>query len=292
MGHAAEISSDDSLDRPMTVGRMIWVFIPTMTRGLGPVFALLMFGGIWGWRRVWTRRDHQALFCTALVVMCGIWVQLWFDKTICPRYALPIVLMASPFAALGFLGFTARLIQVTQWGQSHLRGGRSHPQSDVPRAVKTGMAPWGVLAVVAAISLTDAMMSNVRYFEARQTAMVFGRWLGREYPQPFRLVGPPGITAIASYYAQNGSYLVLGQDASDAVILGAMSRYNADVVLLRPWKQLTYQRCASLMEQMKRDGLRPIYPDLPTSDYCKFYVLVRANRLDLVQKSTPENSGK
>ncbi len=62
-----------------------------------------MFGGIWGWRRVWARRDHQALFCTAVVIMCGIWVQLWYDKTICPRYALPIVLMASPFAALGFL---------------------------------------------------------------------------------------------------------------------------------------------------------------------------------------------
>ena len=70
---------------PLRLGRMIWVFIPTMTRGLAPVFALLMFGGIWRWRNVWRRRDHQTLFWTAVVIMCGIWIQLWFDRTICPR---------------------------------------------------------------------------------------------------------------------------------------------------------------------------------------------------------------
>ena len=217
LGHAADISSEDSLDRPMTVGRMIWVFIPTMTRGLGPAFALLMFGGMWGWRRVWARRDQQALFCTAVVIMCGIWVQLWFDKTICPRYALPIVLMASPFAALGLLGFTTRLIRVAQWTQSYFRSAESHSPNNVLHAARTGALPWAVLAVVAAISLTDAMTSNVRYFEARRTAVVFGRWLGREYPQSFRLAGPPVLAAIAAHYAHNGSYLVLGQDASDAL---------------------------------------------------------------------------
>jgi len=289
-GHAADISSEDSLESSMTVGRMIWVFIPTMTRGLGPVFALLMFGGIWGWRRVWARRDHQALFCTAVVVMCGIWVQLWYDKTICPRYALPIVLMASPLAALGLFGFTARLIRVARWGQSYVRGRQSPSPSGVLRAAKIGTVSWGVLAIVAAISLTDAMTSNVRYFEARRTAMLCGHWLGKEYRQPFRLAGPPGITAIAGYYARTGNCLVLGQDASDAIILGAVSRYNADVVLLRPWKQMTYQRCESLIEQMKRAGLRPVYPDLPASNYCKFYVLARAGRLDLVKKPTPEDS--
>jgi hypothetical protein len=142
VGHAAEISTDDSLDRPMTVGRMIWVFIPTMARGLGPVFALLMFGGLWGWRRLWARRDQQALFCTSVVIMCGIWVQLWFDKTICPRYALPIVLMASPFAALGFLGLAGRLVRAATWldfrrGQSHFRRTKI---GTVPRT-KSGTVP-------------------------------------------------------------------------------------------------------------------------------------------------------
>ena len=38
------------------------------------------------------------------------------------------------------------------------------------------------------------------------------------------------------------------------------------------------------MEQMKRAGLRPVNPDVPTSPYCELYVLVRTSRLDLVQK--------
>ena len=108
-------ASDGGDAPPLRLGRMIWVFIPTMTRGLAPVFALLMFGGIWGWRHVWRRRDHQTLFWTAVVIMCGIWIQLWFDRAICPRYALPIVLMASPFAALGLLGLTARLLRIARW---------------------------------------------------------------------------------------------------------------------------------------------------------------------------------
>ena len=76
-------------------GRMMWVFFPTMTRGLSPIFALLMFGGIWGWRKAWSRRDHQPLFLTGMVIVLGIWIQLWYDKIICPRYALPIVLMGA-----------------------------------------------------------------------------------------------------------------------------------------------------------------------------------------------------
>ena len=73
---------------PAHLGRMIWTFIPTMTRGLAPLFALLMFGGIWGWRRIWARRDHQALFCTALVILGGIWVQLWLRQQYQPALCL------------------------------------------------------------------------------------------------------------------------------------------------------------------------------------------------------------
>ncbi len=106
--------SANSLAPPMTTGRMIWKFIPAMTRGLGPVFALLMFGGMLGWRRLWARRDHQALFYTALAILSGIWVQLWYDRAACPRYALSIVLMASPFAALGLLGLISRSARLAQ----------------------------------------------------------------------------------------------------------------------------------------------------------------------------------
>ena len=192
LGHAPANGVANGLEKPLGFGRMIWIFIPTMTRGLSPVFALLMFGGMWGWHRVLAHRDHQALFCTAIVIMCGIWVQLWYDRNICPRYALAIVLMASPFAALGLLGLIARLLRIAGWLQWGIR-----PQQTVVAVVA---------ATVAIISLGDAMTSNGKYFETRQMAADLGRWVRNQYPSPPAIVGPVGITPIISFYAHNAPY--------------------------------------------------------------------------------------
>jgi 4-amino-4-deoxy-L-arabinose transferase-like glycosyltransferase len=105
LGH--DSPSDPTAAGSISTGRMLRVYFPIMTRGLSPCFALLMFGGLWKWRRVWARRDHQPLFLTAVVFLLSSWIQLWFDRQLCFRYALPIVLMAFPFAALGLLGVTA-----------------------------------------------------------------------------------------------------------------------------------------------------------------------------------------
>ena len=54
------LTSDSATDEDATglgaqrsLKRMLHVYFPTLTRGLSPIFALLMFGGMWGWRRVW-----------------------------------------------------------------------------------------------------------------------------------------------------------------------------------------------------------------------------------------------
>jgi hypothetical protein len=263
LGHAAA-ASGDGMDPPMTVGRMMWIFVPTMTRGLSPVFALLMLGGMWQWRRVWLRRDHQPLFYTAVVIMCGIWVQLWFDKQICPRYALPIALMASAFAALGMLGLMARLVQAARWKQWNERR---------QRAIMVAAA-----AVVVVISLADAMTSNWKYFETRQMAADMGRWVERELPARPMLVGPVGITPIVSYYAHGSPYQMFRWEASDASILDLVEQNRACVVLLRPTKQITPERCAMLVHRLKGAGWEAIdRGELPSScdDLC---VLVRGER--------------
>ena len=263
LGHAPA-PSGDGLDPPMTVGRMMWIFIPTLTRGLSPVFALLMLGGIWKWRRTWARRDHQPLFYAAVVIMCGIWVQLWYDKQICPRYALPIALMASVFAALGMLGLIAVLLRVAR-----RKGWNERRQGAIVAAV---------VATVAVICLTDAMTSNGKYFETRRMAADMGRWVEREFPTRPMLVGPVGITPIVSYYAQGSPYQMFRWEAGDASIMDMVEQNKARVVLLRPTKQLTPERCATLVDRLKSVGWESIdRGDLPSSsdDLC---VLVRAER--------------
>ncbi len=96
----------------VSFGRMIEIYVPTLVKGLSPLFALLMLGGMWGWRRVWARRDHQPLFYCGLAIMLAAWIHAWCAKGSCDRYFLPMVLLGSSFAALGLLGFSARLLNI------------------------------------------------------------------------------------------------------------------------------------------------------------------------------------
>jgi 4-amino-4-deoxy-L-arabinose transferase-like glycosyltransferase len=272
VGHTAAVASVDGLDKPLDFGRMIWIFIPTMTRGLSPVFALLMFGGIWGWRRVWSRRDHQPLFYVAVVVMCGIWVQLWYDRNICPRYALPIVLMASPFAALGLLGLIGRLLRIVGWlgGGARLRRGV--------------VAVAGSVVVI--IGLSDAMTGSGKYFETRQMAADLGCWMRHEYPARPAIVGPIGITPIISFYADNTPYQAFRWEAADASILTMIDQSRAAVVLLQPAKELTDERCAALTARLREAGLTPLDRSALPETCDGLSVLVRTGQNPRVVRGT------
>jgi hypothetical protein len=264
LGHAPANVDAEGLEKPLGFGRMLWIFFPTMTRGLSPVFALLMFGGMWGWRRMWARRDHQSLFYVAIVIMCGIWIQLWFDRNICPRYALPIVLMASPFAALGLLGLIGRLLRITAW----LRWG--------VRPQQTAIA--AVTAIVAIISLSDAMTSNGKYFETRRMAADLGFWVRDNYSRPPVIVGPVGITPIISFYAHNAPYRPFRWEADDDLIMSLVEQSRAGVVLLQPAKELNEVRCDVLAARLKDSGLKMVDRSVLPTTCDGLSVLVRARQ--------------
>jgi hypothetical protein len=264
LGHHSVETDGYNVGSPMTFSRMVWVFIPTMTRGLSPAYALLMFGGIWGWRKVWSRRDHQSLFYVAVITMCGIWVQLWCDRDICPRYALPIVLMASPFAALGFWGFIGRILRSAQ----RLHGAWNR------RGQTALIAVVGIL--VATLGLADAMTSNSGYFASRRMAADMGRWLQRTYPNhPPMLVGSVGVTPIASYYAHNAPYQAFRWEADDRSILDMVEQNHAGVVFLHSARTMNASRCATLLAHLNDIGMKPATPS-PLPENCNdLYVLTR-----------------
>jgi hypothetical protein len=240
-----------------------------MTRGLAPIFALLMFAGLWGWRHLWARRDHQALFYTCVVILCGIWVQLWYDKNISRRYALPIVLIASPMAALGLLALTTRLQRVAKW-----LGWQARSQHALALATLVGIMLSG---------LTHAMTSND---DARRMAADIGCWVRQEFSAPPTIVGPRFMERIVKYYSENCSYVTLPPDANDALILSLVAQSRADVVILWPSKRLSPQRCTSLIGRLKPVGLTPLAPDILPDAVDKFHVLVRADRLECARKPT------
>ena len=246
-----------TLDSPLSshpsLARTLWVFFPTMTRGLSPAFALLMLGGLWRWRRLWARRDHQPLFFTALLIMAGIWVQYWCDRLICPRYALPIMLMGSPFAALGLLGVTAWLVRL---------GGRLRFSARWQAAAV--LAPT---AVVCLVGIGDAMTCNRNYFAMRRHAVLLGRWL-RDHPAdgarpapPEMLVGPVGITQIVGYYAGGTDCRTYRLDNEDpSVVVAMVQQFRPNVLLLHPTHGMKEDRCAAVVERVAPLGLAPADP--------------------------------
>lgn len=202
-----------------------------------------MFGGIWGWRHIWSRRDHQPLFYVALGLMLGIWIQLWYDRTICPRYALPIVLMAAPWASLGLGGLLARAVRLMTWlGWS-------------PKLQHALAA--GILLAIAVAGVADALTSNTEYYEVRHTAGALGRKIHDKYATPPVIVGPLGITPIVSYYAGNCPYHAFRWEADDKTVLAFADDSRTDIVLLHQVKQFTSARCAALAAQLKHLAFQP-----------------------------------
>ncbi|MGQ9576853.1 MAG: glycosyltransferase family 39 protein [Thermoguttaceae bacterium] len=247
---------------PLSLGQMLWVFFPVMTRGLSPGFALLMFGGLWKWRRLWARRDHQVLFYTSILVLGGIWVQLWYDRVICPRYALPIVLMASPFAALGLLGLTAWWVRLAR---------RFPLASRLQSAIAAGP-----LAAVCLLGVADAMTCNSEYFAFRRRAAAVAGWLRQHGPSAPMLVGPAGVTQIVGYYAQARDFRTFRLDNQDqSLVVEMVDYFRPDVVLLHPCRGMDRLACANLIERIKPLGLDQVDPIGASQGPDPMFVLVR-----------------
>jgi len=236
---------------------MLRVFFPTMTRGLSPAFALLMFGGLWGWRRVWLRRDHQALFYTALAVLAGIWINLWYVQVSCPRYAFSIVLMASVFAALGVLGLTARCVR---W----LEG----------RGLGLGVQSAAALGPLAAVALLGAAGVLASDYSLRRTEVQIGRWIRQEYGPSARVAGPVGMATSIGFYAQAQS-TTFPHDPGDETIASVVRESRPDVLLLYLARRMKPDRYAEVIGQMKQLGLETLARDRLPDVTQRLHVLAR-----------------
>jgi hypothetical protein len=219
----------------MTFLRTTWVFVPTFVKGLTPAFTLLMFGGMWHWRRMWLRRDHQPLFCVSLVIVVSVWIHLSFARCSCPRYVIPIALMASPFVALelwSLTGWTARRFQ--QW---------------------TGSAQWRWAAVVpgllvVGVGLGDVLGNNGtnRLGEVR-----LGEWLRREVGPSPSLLGVDDLTSVVGYYAR-GSSETFPVWTSDEAILTMLRSSRPDAILMRAWRWTSTTNGQTLLERVESQG--------------------------------------
>ena len=247
---------------PLSAGQMLWTFIPNATRGLSPLVALFMLSGLWGWRRNWARRDHQPLFYVAILILCGIWVQLWYDRMMCPRYMLPILLMASGFTALAVLSLCRRLLRWTKW-------------FCWPRFWQQA-ASWTPVTALVVYGLIGAATCNRSYYESRQVARELGTWIHEHMGPQVDVLGPIGTTPVVCYYAQTDAFHMLRMEVSDdARILYAVETARPQVLLLCPTRMISFARCQGIMAQLHRFGMEVIRDPWLTERRTPLFAAVR-----------------
>jgi len=229
----------------MKLPEAAWLFLHNGEVGLTPLFALLMFGGLWAWRRVWLRRDHQPLFYVSMAICAGIWIHLWCSQSSNHRYLFPIVIMGSPFAALGLLSLAAWL-------------GRLAARESLVR----GAAAATVFLAVSALGVADALSSNYGF---RRAEPQLGQWIQKRYgPRPV-LLGSCGVTHVIGYYcgAECHSF---PPATPDGIILASIDKFTPDVILLlvsNRKRQIGMDRYKDLVERIQEQGFEVANALLP-----------------------------
>jgi hypothetical protein len=224
----------------VSFGRMIAIYVPTLVKGLSPLFALLMLGGIWGWRRVWGRRDHQPLFYSGLAIMSAAWIHAWCAKGSCDRYFLPMVLLGAPFAALGLLGFSARLLSFAEQFKS--------------KAILRHAAVFAPVILVASLGWCAAFSGP---YDRRGAEVRLADWVRRQYGPSALIFGSEGVTPVVAYYAEsNCATLAITMD--DATVLKQVETLKPDVILLSARRRKELLDTKQLIGKIEKIGYTEI----------------------------------
>jgi hypothetical protein len=222
---------------------MIQIYIPTLVKGLSPLFSLLMLGGLWKWRRIWARRDHQPLFYVSLAIMLAAWIHAWCAKGSCDRYFLPIVLMASPFAGMALMALTGRFLAVAR------------------RFDKVAVMQAAVFAPTAIVALAGICAAFSGPYDRRGAEVELASWVHRQYGPSAKIFGSEGVTPVIAYYAK-ADWDTLSVNMDDASVLDKINQFNPDVILISTTRRKDWRETKRLIDKIENLN----YMELARSD--------------------------
>lgn len=217
MSWFSEDTSAEALPRygtPLGFAALTWEFLDTMTRGLTPVFGVLLFIGYLGWRRTWDRRDHVPLFLFTLAICGGVWIHLWFASLASSRYASSVVLVSARCSAVGLIGCAQLLTLLAE-------------RVKLPLRAIQGM-PALALSVVVVIGLVDAMHHQDI---SRQERAALARWVAASYGEQSHTVCTDDLSTLLAYYS-GGQTLPVLFDTDSSTLLKLISEQRPHVVAL------------------------------------------------------------
>ena len=198
---------------PLPWWKMIARLATGMFRGFTPLYLLAIAAGIASGSKRFVTSPYRALALASGLILAAIWVHLYWSHEAGPRYFFPIVIMTAPLAGWGLLQLSAALAR-------RVRG-----QFSSRIAWLAGAAP---LALMLLVNMCVAYGGD---FQNRSLALGLGRWTQTHYGPAAKILGPDGITQVATYYAQ-GQCESFPQTASLAEVFIEMERLRPNIVLL------------------------------------------------------------
>ena len=229
-------------------------------------YACLILGaiGLWNWRRVFLRREHQAVFVMNLLLLVAIAARNSLDG-IDIRYYLPIVIVSLPFIALGFL-------QVVSWTAAMAqRGSRFVPRN---RALCAG----GLLVLLGIVGAREVIP---RSYGAMQEEADLGRWIAEQFGPDCTVAASYHRLQMIEYYAQ--ARIVRPKDFAEfsagpllTIMSGPPDGRPHVVLLRREWKRgEEWRPYAPILERLDELGYSRVPEDQLPQSCRQTVVLVR-----------------
>lgn len=245
--------------------QLLWLFVHTMERGLSPVYALLMFFGLYRWRHLWLRPNILTFWFICAAHLAGVWVHLWFANESSSRYALLIVLLGSGWIALAVLQLSHRLQRWLERRQNRFL---------VPGRV--------AMAAVIAVTLIGGVDALTKKVGGRRALADLGRWMRDEFGPHRSLIGPSDMAVLLPYYAE-ANFRPLQTGLSSEHLFNELRRQQPDLVLFsgHARDREHYEATRSRLEEL---GLHEIDVNLLPEAYRHYRLLARQAPADRMVK--------
>jgi hypothetical protein len=240
-------------------------------RAFTPLFGLLALVGFCKWWRLWLRRDHFPLLLFAGATLGAMWIHASLARDSSTRYVLPLVILATPMAALG-------LLRACKWA-ARMAATAASRRWAAQRRTAPHLAATATLLLVLATGVGAALTSRVSGNVAKEE---LGRWMLRQGGPGQVIIGSANWTVVA--FHARGEYVGLSHTDVSPTLPDEFQRLLRDkspdyVVLCRP--KLKADQLSDFVLRAEACGLEPVAAqELPPP--CRDRVVV------LRRKTAPE----